>query len=187
MSHFQAKKRADGKTDARDLLLEFLCTVALAPPGAGRVEVKWQGSRTAPVLVGALMKRLNEIDSHGETDQRSIARELIIDVIANEPSWKPYSKIFEAFAGKGDKEFFAQLVRGYERKRKPIFDDIDWFLMLNWNESADFDKPLRLLTDENVLELIYQRFPDHQLQLPGYRSKRTKLNLTPGNAVPRRA
>ena len=119
-------------------------------------------------------------------EARKTAREIIIDILAHKTDWKPYAGIFAAFAERNDRDFFEQLVRGIQRKRKKVFADDEWFLLLNWAEwnsrlPPELVRlpPLTFWTDEAVLGLLQQLSTDTdlKLKLSGLRTKRARLGL----------
>lgn len=197
---FKATKReTDGKIPVVDLIMEAILTIALLAPEphfTGKIEIKWQGANNAAALtVDAVLralfkKHLHAVDSHGNNKEMGkIARELVLDILANKPDWKKYSGIFAAFAERNDRDFFERLVRGIQRKRKPVFEPIDWFCLLNWHEWNDVSlppglekfPPLKFWTDETALGLLAYRFgnetSDFKLDVSGLRTKRTRLAL----------
>jgi hypothetical protein len=91
---------------------------------------------------------------------------------------------FRGVAERNGRDFFEQLVRGRQRKRKKLFSEEEWFLMLNWDEwndalAPDLLKlhPLKFWTDESVLALLERRFQELKLGLSGLRTKRIRLGL----------
>jgi len=194
MPVFQAQPRADdGRTPENDLLLEIATMIALEFPPAQqgkslRLNIRWKGSPSVGIVMHALLKKhLFAIDSHGNRrEARKAAREITIDILAHKTDWKPYSAIFAAFAERNDRDFFEQLIRGVQRKRKKVFAADEWFLMLNWMEwngrlPPELVRlpPLSYWTDEAVLKLLQQLSTDTdlKLKLSGLRTKRARLGL----------
>lgn len=192
MPIFEAQKRErDGKMLPSDLVLQIATTIVFEFPPAEQVksvklEIQWKGSPSVSRIFKALLKKhLGTIDSKGNRREvRKAAREIILDILAQRTDWKPYSAIFAAFADRNDRDFFEQLVRGIQRKRKKLFSEDEWFLMLNWDDwsetlAPDLLKlePLRFWTDEAVLALLGLRFPTLKLGLSGLRTKRVRLGF----------
>jgi len=194
MAAFQVQRRAsDGKMPVVDIVLQIATTIALELPPpekikSVRVSFRWKGSPTVAVLFTALQKKhLATIDSRGRRNEaRTVAREIILDVLARKKDWKPYAGIFAAFAERNDRDFFERLVRGFQRKRKAVFSEEEWLLLLNWEEWNSYFPPelirlpsLKFWTDEAVLGLLTRLIPDlvSNLNLSGLRSKRVRLGL----------
>jgi len=203
---FKAQPReTDGKVPWSDLLLEYLTTLVFQLPESGTVKgvtvtAKWKGSPTPALFLFALGKKhLAALDSKGnrkptkiQGKDRGLARELMLDVLANKEneSWRPYAGIFAAFAGRDDKDFFECLVRARQRKkRKQIFSPLEIFLMGNWLEwnqppfqSLTKCPPLRWWTDQAVIDLLEAAPPGTFGKKPvpklaGLRTMRTRLAL----------
>jgi hypothetical protein len=195
MPIFEAQKReSDGKMLPSDVVLQIAAAVVFEFPPAETVnsvklEIKWKGSPSvARIFMALLKKHLGAIDSHGKRrEARKAAREIILDILVQKKDWKPYAAIFSAFAERNDRDFFEQLVRGIQRKRKGVFAADEWFLLLNWDEWTETlapdllkNPPLRFWTDEAVLALLELRFPKLKLGLSGLRTKRVRLGLEQG-------
>ena len=212
---FKAQPReTDGKVPWSDLLLEYLTTLAFRLPESNTVKsitvtAKWEGSPTPALFLSALCKkRLQAVNSKGKrkptkTDgkDRGLARELILDILANKEneSWRPYAGIFAAFAERDDKDFFECLVRARQRKkRKPLFSEMEVFLMGNWvewnegnlSQEIRHNPPLQYWTDRAVLGLLEFVFgskeEDFNLGESGYAKKRARLGLdqvTPARVI----
>ena len=194
MPIFQAQPRAnDGKMPEWDLILQMATTIALEFPPAEQVKsvrltFRWKGSPTVRLVWKALLKKhLATIDSHGNPrDATKTAREIILNILVHKSDWKPYAAIFAAFAERNDRDFFEQLVRGIQRKRKKVFADEEWFLLLNWEEWNNplppellRLPPLTFWTDEAILGLLERLAPEgiFRLNLSGLRTKRIRLGL----------
>jgi hypothetical protein len=192
MAIFTAQKReADGKMLPSDLVLQIATEIVFEFPAPALVKsvkltIEWKGSPVVATVFKALLKKhLAAIDSKGNRrEARAAAREIILDILVQKSDWKPYGTIFAAFAEKNDRDFFEQLVRGVQRRRKNVFSEEEWFLMVNWDEwndslAPDLSKlaPLKFWTDEAVLGLLEWRFQKLKLGLFGLRTKRTRLGL----------
>jgi hypothetical protein len=128
-----------------DIALHVAATVALQIPDAKEIGGKklagWRVSfgctgkeaETALAIFTAIKtKHLVRKDGKRQ-DWRENARALVLDILAQKKDWKPHAGIIAAFAEKNDRDFFERLGRSIYRDCKPIFDPLDWLLIMNWH------------------------------------------------------
>lgn len=129
-----------------DIALNVAATVALQIPDAKQIGRKklagWRVSfgytgkeaETALAIFNAIAKKHLAPGTRGKPqDARQTARALVLDILVQKANWKPFPGIIASFAERNDRDFFEQLGRGLYRQRKPVFDELDWFLVLNWH------------------------------------------------------
>jgi hypothetical protein len=145
-----------------DLLLAPLAAVATAPRG-GVLNIRFNSAHDTTVTVWRAVqaKYFHAPDCRKPKNACAVARELVIDILANRPKWSQYDRGIAALLV--GKTFIERLGRGLERKRKPIFEANEWLLLLNWHEWS-FDlfqgfkeqnvPPLKSWTREAICKLI---------------------------------
>ena len=129
-----------------DIALNVAATVALQIPDAKQIGRKKLAGRrvsfgytgkeaeTALAIFNAIAKKHLAPGTRGKPqDARQTARALVLDILVQKANWKPFPGIIASFAERNDRDFFEQLGRGLYRQRKPVFDELDWFLVLNWH------------------------------------------------------
>lgn len=126
-----------------DIVLAIAAEIALNATGPGTLRIKWKscGDRKADDTVDRIIralvaKHLRKTDKTGRRDVREICRELVLDILSRKKSLAPYHGIVAEFVKRNDKEFLRALGRLGERKQR-VFDDIEWWLLLNWDSLKD--------------------------------------------------
>lgn len=128
---------------AEDIVLGIAAEIAVNATGAGRVQIKWKscGDRKADETVERIIralaaKHLRKADKIGRIDVRKICRDLVLDILGRKKNTAPYYGIIAGFAARDDKNFFRAFGRLSKRKRV-VFDDIEWWMLLNWDSLKD--------------------------------------------------
>jgi hypothetical protein len=134
-----------------DIILAIAAEIALNATGPGHLQIKWKscGDRKADetverVIRALVAKHLRKTDNKGRrVDVREICRDLVLDCLSRKKSVAPYYRIIAGFAARDDQTFLRALGRLSERKRV-VFDDTEWWLLLNWDSLED-------KTDDEIL------------------------------------
>jgi hypothetical protein len=128
---------SDGTLPVLDLLLAALAPIAIATR-SGVHQIRFlpasnaSGDTFDTVWRAVRQKYFHAADCRKSKNARDVARELVIDILANKPKWSWYDREIAALLV--DKTFVERLARGLERKRKPIFEPDEWIFLLNWHE-----------------------------------------------------
>jgi hypothetical protein len=196
MSIFTAPRRPDGTFSPKDLALQILTAYALELPTSKEVsgvyvayQTEGPGAETVHAIWQAIHgKHFAGKDSHKKPKEaRQVARDLVLDVLANSADVSPYASIIAAFAEQNDRDFLERLGRGFTKERMPLFKPDEWFLLLNWNEwqtgtPADLAAlpPLKHWTDNAAMTLLAMRGAEQDgsdLSTSAYQKKRARLQL----------
>lgn len=174
ISEVKIKTSVPGKTvPVTDIVLGFAAGIALDASGPGdQMTMLWkwksageEANATVARICRALIKKhLLAIDNKGNrVAVRKICRQLVLDILAKKNDVAPYKGIISRFVERNDKDFITGLGRGFNEGRKPVFDDIEWRLLLDWPK-------LEQLTDEQIASLF-------EVSLSKLRTKRQGLML----------
>ena len=160
----------DGGFTASDLVLQMAVNLAFdTPPDADFSAVSFEyevvgADADTQALVNTVLRAVHEKhlwsrNVYKPRKVREIARELVVDVLVGKQNWGRYASIFARCAERNDREFFERLVRGIQRKRKPVFDKVEWFCLLNWHDWSYCPTlphpPLKYWTGEAALDLLH--------------------------------
>jgi hypothetical protein len=109
-------------------------------------------------LLRAVCEKLRYIDNRGNrSDVRKIARGLVLDILAQKKDIRRFHGIVAGFVQRGDEDFLKALGRRKERTSKPVFDEVEWFLIFHDGEMTDNEIAIKFDTTEYAVQNKRQR------------------------------